>query len=120
LPEEIIRFAPVVDYVPGKEFDLAVVAIAEGRDPAVVQGISFRQGGAVVHNPEPPPLTTEQLDALPFVTEVYERDLDYLKYNSPHCQYPYRSLYTGRGRPAPLPICPWPPAPAPPTHPPRP
>jgi hopanoid biosynthesis associated radical SAM protein HpnJ len=108
LPEESLRFAPVIDYVARKEFDLAVVAIAEGRDPAAVHGISFRQGGAVVHNPESPPLTTEQLDAFPFVTEVYERDLDYLKYNSPYCQYPYVSLYTGRGCPARCTFCLWP------------
>src|SRR5438445_141066 len=48
------------------------------------------------------------LDALPFVTEVYERDLDYLKYNSPYCQYPYVSLYTGRGCPARCTFCLWP------------
>ena len=45
-------------------------------------------------------LTDEELDQLPFVTEVYEKNLDYLKYNSPYCQYPYVSMYTGRGCPA--------------------
>src|SRR5262249_34124915 len=100
LPEESLRYAPAIDYVARREFDLAVVAIAEGRSFDDVQGISWRRNGSVAHNPEPPPLTTEQLDALPFVTEIYERDLDYLKYNSPYCQYPYVSLYTGRGCPS--------------------
>ena len=108
MAEESLRSAPVIDYVGRKEFDLAVVAIAEGRDLADVKGISFRRAGAIVHNPEATPLTTEQLDALPFVTEVYERDLDYLKYNSPYCQYPYVSLYTGRGCPARCTFCLWP------------
>src|SRR5213596_1931952 len=100
--------AITIDFVGRKEFDLAVVAVAEGRAFADVKGISYRQHGTVVHNEEPPPLTTEQLDALPFVTEVYERDLDYLKYNSPYCQYPYVSLYTGRGCPARCTFCLWP------------
>src|SRR5438477_900805 len=108
MPEESLRYAPVIDFVARKEFDLAVVAVAEGRPFAEVKGISYRQNGTVVHNEEPPPLTTEQLDALPFVTEVYDRDLDYLKYNSPYCQYPYVSLYTGRGCPARCTFCLWP------------
>src|SRR5213083_62848 len=108
MPEESLRYAPVIDFVARKEFDLAVVAVAEGRPFADVKGISYRQNGTVVHNEEPPSLTTEQLDALPFVTEVYERDLDYLKYNSPYCQYPYVSLYTGRGCPARCTFCLWP------------
>src|SRR5438876_3356524 len=108
MPEESLRYAPVIDFVARKEFDLAVVAVAEGRPFADVKGISYRENGTVVHNAEPAPLTTEQLDALPFVTEVYERDLDYLKYNSPYCQYPYVSMYTGRGCPARCTFCLWP------------
>ena len=108
-PDESLQYAPVIDYVARKEFDFAVVAIAEGREWSAVQGISFRDPrGAIVHNPEPPPLNTEQLDALPFSTDVYARDLDYLKYNSPYCQYPYVSLYTGRGCPARCSFCLWP------------
>ena len=108
MPEESLRYAPVIDYVARKEFDLAVVGVAEGRRFADVKSLSFRQNGTVVHNEESPPLTTEQLDALPFVTDVYARDLDYLRYNSPYCQYPYVSLYTGRGCPARCTFCLWP------------
>jgi len=107
-PEESLRFAPVIDYVVRKEFDTAVVAIAEGRDLADVGGVSFLRNGAYHHNPDPTPLTTEQLDALPFSSDVYARDLDYKKYNSPYCQYPYVSLYTGRGCPARCTFCLWP------------
>ena len=42
------------------------------------------------------------------MTEVYEKNLDYLKYNSPYCQYPYVSMYTGRGCPAKCTFCLWP------------
>src|SRR5439155_1426380 len=31
MPEESLRYAPVIDFVARKEFDLAVVAVAEGR-----------------------------------------------------------------------------------------
>src|SRR5438552_16878619 len=108
MPEESLRYAPVIDYGARKEFDLAVVSVAEGRPFADVKGLSFRQNDTVVHNEESTPLTTEQLDALPFVTDVYARDLDYLRYNSPYCHYPYVSLYTGRGCPARCTFCLWP------------
>jgi radical SAM superfamily enzyme YgiQ (UPF0313 family) len=53
-------------------------------------------------------MTTSELDQLPFVTEIYAKNLDYLKYNSPYCQYPYVSMYTGRGCPAKCTFCLWP------------
>jgi hopanoid biosynthesis associated radical SAM protein HpnJ len=107
-PEQSLRIAPAIDVIARKEFDYAIRDLAAGRDWASIPGISYRRNGAVAHNPEPLPLTREQLDALPFVTQVYHRDLDYLKYNSPYCQYPYVSLYTGRGCPARCTFCLWP------------
>src|SRR5262245_13269588 len=107
-PEESLRFADAIDYVARREFDLAVVGVAEGRPLDDVRGIGFLRDGSYVQTEDPPPLTTEQLDALPFATEVYARDLDYKKYNSPYCHYPYVSLYTGRGCPARCTFCLWP------------
>lgn len=107
-PEPSLRYAGVIDYIARKEFDQAVVDIANGRDFDDVKGICFLRNGTYVQNEEPTPLTTEQLDALPFSTDVYARDLDYKKYNSPYCQYPYVSLYTGRGCPAKCSFCLWP------------
>lgn len=107
-PEESLRFATEIDYVARKEFDLAVVAVAEGRPLDDIPGIGFLRDGRYVQTEEPAPLGTAQLDALPFATEVYARDLDYKKYNSPYCQYPYVSLYTGRGCPAHCTFCLWP------------
>ena len=107
-PEESLRYAGVIDYVARKEFDHAVVQVAEGRDFDRIKGISYLRGATYVENEAPPTLTTEELDALPFVTDVYARDLDYKKYNSPYCQYPYVSLYTGRGCPARCTFCLWP------------
>jgi hopanoid biosynthesis associated radical SAM protein HpnJ len=107
-PDQSLKASSAIDLVARKEFDYAVRDVVEGKDWSGIAGISYRQNGTIVHNPESLPLTTEQLDALPFVTQVYHRDLDYLKYNSPYCQYPYVSLYTGRGCPARCTFCLWP------------
>src|SRR5262245_50988827 len=61
-PEESLRYGGVIDYVARKEFDQAVVAVAEGRAYRDVAGISWLENGVYQQNDEPPPLTTEQLD----------------------------------------------------------
>lgn len=107
-PAEAMQASEAVDFVVRREFDHAVKEVWGGRDWADIQGISYRRNGVVSHNPERAQMTPEALDQLPFVTPIYHRDLDYLKYNSPYCQYPYVSLYTGRGCPARCTFCLWP------------
>ncbi len=107
-PQESLDFGDAIDVIARKEFDHALVDLAAGKDWASIPGLSYRKNGVITHNPDSAPMTREQLDALPFVTQIYERDLDYLKYNSPYCQYPYVSLYTGRGCPARCTFCLWP------------
>lgn len=107
-PQKSLEAAPVIDFIARKEFDLSVKEIFEGRDWGDIRGLSYRRNGAITHNPDRVPMSNEELDQLPFVTEIYHRDLEYLKYNSPYCQYPYVSLYTGRGCPARCTFCLWP------------
>jgi hopanoid biosynthesis associated radical SAM protein HpnJ len=107
-PQESLQASPAIDFVVRKEFDHPIREVWEGREWSRIPNLSCRNNGSIAHNPERPPLTNEQLDELPFVTPIYARDLDYLKYNSPYCQYPYISLYTGRGCPARCTFCLWP------------
>src|SRR5579875_406789 len=108
VPEETLKISQAIDIAGRKEFDFSMVEVAQGMDWAKIGGISYRKNGIINHNPDRPVLTRAELDRLPFVTEVYEKNLDYLKYNSPYCQYPYVSLYTGRGCPAQCTFCLWP------------
>ncbi len=107
-PEEVLKISSAIDIAGRKEFDHSMVEVSHGMDWAKIGGISYSKNGSIHHNPDRPILTGEELDALPFVTEVYEKNLDYLKYNSPYCQYPYVSMYTGRGCPAKCTFCLWP------------
>jgi len=107
-PQETLERAPAIDFVARREFDHAVAEVAEGRAWERIDGLSFRRDGSIRHNPDAPPLEGADLDRLPFVTDIYNHNLDYLKYNSPYCQYPYVSLYTGRGCPARCTFCLWP------------
>jgi len=44
----------------------------------------------VVHNPDR--AQVDNLDAMPWVTDVYKRDIDVTRYNVPFLLYPYVSL----------------------------
>jgi hopanoid biosynthesis associated radical SAM protein HpnJ len=107
LPEETLQFtAGAVDIVCRGEFDYAIKELCEGGAWDAVAGISFMKEGAVCHTPDRPVLT--DLDALPFVSQIYKRDLPVNDYIIPHIKNPYVSIYTSRGCPARCTFCLWP------------
>src|ERR1700693_1776695 len=107
-PDQSLNQNPEIDFVVRGEFEHAVVAFAEGRPIESIDNVSHRKNGKIVHNPEREKLHTEELDALPFVTEVYKRDLTIEKYNVPFLLHPFVSFYTSRGCPALCTFCMWP------------
>lgn len=105
-PEKSLMASEAIDFVTHKEFDYSVTEFASGKPLAEIKGVSFRQDGKVVHTEPRPPI--EDLDALPWVTPIYKRDLDITCYNVPFLLYPYISFYTTRGCPAKCTFCLWP------------
>jgi radical SAM superfamily enzyme YgiQ (UPF0313 family) len=72
-----------------------------------ITGLSYRNpDGIIVHNEDRAILET--MDALPFVTPVYKRNLDVRKYFIGYLLHPYLSLYTGRGCKSRCTFCLWP------------
>jgi hopanoid biosynthesis associated radical SAM protein HpnJ len=106
LPEPSLRAARAVDWVGVGEFDHACAEIAEGRPLAEVRGIAYRHGDRVRVTPPRPPI--EDMDALPFVVDVYRRDLTIEHYVIGYLLHPYVSLYTGRGCRSKCTFCLWP------------
>jgi hopanoid biosynthesis associated radical SAM protein HpnJ len=106
LPEESLKRGRDLDFVARKECDYTLAEIASGEPLSVIKGISYRDGSTIIHNPDREPV--EDLDALPFVTRIYKRDLDYKKYMIPYLRYPYISIYTGRGCASRCIYCLWP------------
>ena len=71
--------------------------------------ISYKdENGVIQHNPDRAQVTPEQLDEMPWATEIYARDLDVTKYNVPFLLHPFVSLYSTRGCPAQCTFCLWP------------
>src|SRR5438552_9967814 len=106
-PEASLTASSAIDFVAREEFDFTSKEVAEGRRFAAIDGLSYRnENGVVVHNAARAVL--EDMDQLPFVTEVYQRDLKVEDHFIGYLKHPYLSLYTGRGCKSRCTFCLWP------------
>ena len=102
-----LREGAVVDYVARNEFDFTIKDVADEIPLKDIKGISYRDAnGAIVHNDDRPMI--EDMDSLPFVSKVYERDLKIEDYFIGYLKHPYISIYTGRGCKSRCTFCLWP------------
>ncbi|HZS92504.1 MAG TPA: hopanoid biosynthesis associated radical SAM protein HpnJ [Chloroflexota bacterium] len=108
LPEETLTACPDLDFVARREYEFTLKEIAEGRPLSEVVGISYRdrEQERIVHQPERALLAN--MDELPFVMDVYKRDLTVENYYIGYLKHPYISLYTGRGCRSHCTFCLWP------------
>src|SRR5213076_446446 len=105
-PEASLAASPAIDFVARGEFDFTIQEVAQGHPLGRVLGLSYRDEGGLRHTPDRP--TLENMDALPFVVEVYKRDLTIENYVIGYLLHPYVSLYTGRGCRSRCTFCLWP------------
>ena len=106
-PDGSLRASTAVDFVARNEFDFTIKEVAESRAWNRIAGLSYRNpDGAIIHNEERAIL--ENMDALPFVAPVYQRDLKIENYFIGYLKHPYISLYTGRGCKSRCTFCLWP------------
>ncbi len=106
-PRESLAAAPAVDFVCREEFDYTCQEVAAGRPLREVAGLAYRTAeGGVALTAQRPPL--ENMDELPFVAPVYQRDLTPENYFIGYLKHPYVSLYTGRGCRSKCTFCLWP------------
>ncbi|HEY1725628.1 MAG TPA: hopanoid biosynthesis associated radical SAM protein HpnJ [Steroidobacteraceae bacterium] len=106
-PEGTLRASSAIDFVAREEFDYTCKEVAEGRALAEIAGLSYRdQAGELHHNPARAALTN--MDELPWVAPVYQRDLRIENYFIGYLKHPYVSFYTGRGCRSKCTFCLWP------------
>ncbi|MBO1329278.1 hopanoid biosynthesis associated radical SAM protein HpnJ [Acetobacter suratthaniensis] len=106
-PEESMLKGAPIDFVARNEFDFTIKDIADGMDFKDVDGITWRnKNGEIVANRDRAMI--EDMDSLPFVTEVYKRDLRIEDYFIGYLKHPYISIYTGRGCKSRCTFCLWP------------
>lgn len=111
VPEASLQISPAVDAIARGEYDYTVRDLAQlldgGGDLSDIQGLSYRASdGSIVHNADRPFI--EDLDALPFVSQVYQRHLQVEDYFYSIARYPEVTIVTGRGCPYRCTYCLWP------------
>ena len=101
-----------VDIVARFEYDFTVSDIAEavdrGRGFKEISGISYKDNGQIIHNPDRDFTTSEDLDRMPFVSKVYKKHLNIKQYFLSHSLYPEVQIFVGRGCPYKCTFCAWP------------
>lgn len=99
LPEETLRLSGAIDIIARREYDYTLRHLAQALQSreslTTVEGVSFRHGATVHHNPDRPPI--EDVDSLPLLGPVYKRHLNHRKYFFAAAQYPVMQIMTGRG-----------------------
>lgn len=110
-PERILKNNGV-DIAARFEYDFTVQDIAEAvgnrKGLENIKGISYKENGRIIHNPDRTFSTSEELDGIPFVSKVYKEHLSIKDYFLGHTLYPMVQIFTGRGCPNQCTFCSWP------------
>ncbi len=81
----------VVDFILRREYDYSLLDLANGRDPASIKGISYREGDKITHNENRPDLDVTRL---PFPAwHMIQPEW----YPDAGKKFPFLTLITGRG-----------------------
>ena len=106
LPEEALKASKAIDFVTRLEFDYTCREVAEGRPFEKIDGLSYRMpSGEIAHSRD---RALTNMESLPWVVDVYRRDLRIEDYEIGEALYPFVSFYAGRGCRSRCTFCLWP------------
>ncbi|MFA6357091.1 MAG: radical SAM protein [Candidatus Omnitrophota bacterium] len=99
LPEESLKIDKRIDAIARREYDQTLVELAgklEARQSLIdLRGLTLRLDQEIKSNPDRELIN--DLDSIPFVSDVYKRHLKIENYFYAHCKYPVVSIFTSRG-----------------------
>lgn len=97
-PEKLLKKCKTIQAVIKGEFEFPVLELVEARNYRQILNLIYKtESDDIVVNPVRPFLSTDQLDAIPFVTDFFHRHIDFKHYKAPSEYHPFIDLMTGRG-----------------------
>ena len=109
-PDETMKISTKIDGLARHEYDYIIrdtaIAIRDGADFSVIRGLTWRNEGKIIHNPDAEHI--EDLDSIPFAADFIKRHLDVTDYVFPAAAFPSIQIFTGRGCPARCNFCVYP------------
>ena len=99
-----------IDIVARNEYDLTLNEVVNNitKDLNEIKGISYKKNDNIIHNPNRDLTSSEDLDDIPFVSDVYNRYLNISDYFLSSSFHPTVQIFTGRGCPNQCTFCSWP------------
>lgn len=102
LTDEVLNISDSIDAIARHEYDAILVKLAETienkGDLVDVDGLSFKRNGVNIHNRDRAYI--ENLDEIPFVSQVYKKHLNTNNYFFAAGEFPMVMIITGRGCPS--------------------
>ncbi|MCX8069656.1 MAG: B12-binding domain-containing radical SAM protein, partial [Thermodesulfovibrionales bacterium] len=96
-PTKTISKAKTIKYLITGEFEHPVAELIEGKAIKEIDNLVYKDADTIIENNQRPYLNTAQLDAIPFVSEFFNSQLNIYKYRTPSEPYPFIDILTGRG-----------------------
>lgn len=101
-----------IDFIARYEYDFTLFDLAstlkEDGNLNRVDGISFKEQGKIIDTHNRAFTTDEDLDVLPFVSQIYKKYLNIRDYYLSQSLYPEVQIFAGRGCPFHCTFCSWP------------
>lgn len=109
-PDETMSVDERIDGLARHEYDYIVrdlaIALRDGTSLASVKGLTWRDAGKIVHNPDAEHITN--LDEIPWAAKFIKEHLTVTDYMFPAAAFPSIQMFTGRGCPARCNFCVYP------------
>jgi anaerobic magnesium-protoporphyrin IX monomethyl ester cyclase len=101
-----------IDLVARYEYDYTLKELADAIENDIsldqIRGISYRENKQIKNNPDRNLTSSEDLNAIPFVSKIYKKHLNIWDYFLSSSFYPTVQVLTGRGCPNQCTFCSWP------------
>ena len=106
--KETLEQSELIDAIARNEYEATIVDLADRLEKKEslkdVLSLTWRNGKEIIANGHRSALTQEDLDSMPFASEIFKRFCDPRDYFFAAGRYPQMMVYTGRGCPY---LCTW-------------
>ena len=106
--KETLEQSKLIDAIARNEYEATLVDLAERIEKKGclknVLSLTWRNGSEIIVNGHRPAATQEELDAMPFASEIFKRFCNSRDYFFAAGRFPQMMVYTGRGCPY---LCTW-------------
>lgn len=79
------------------EFEYPVLELLNGKNPKDIKNLIWKEDENIKINEERPYIRREELDSIPFVSDFFNRHLNFRFYRTPSEYHPFVDIMTGRG-----------------------